>query len=189
LQINHQLERIVNRRRFLQLTVQMAAAALLPIVPGSEVAKLLPPADGIWIPTVPEVAEWLEYYKLTVGRAHQRFADIVLGLPADGDDPLELERDFASAERDFNLMESERLKVAYQQYSGYEAGRSGRPRANPQFLKPSHAGFGWYNYWAVGDYDRRWRLNLPRRGRTLEEEYKILREEARLIAIAEYLPT
>ena len=179
----------MNRRQFLQITVSLAAAAALPTVGvGTDLVKL-PPADEIWIPTVPQVAEWLEYYKLTVTHAHQRFADIVLGLAADGDDPAELMRTFAGAERDFDLMEGERRRVGAQQYSGYEAGRSGRPRANPAFLKPSHPAFGWYNYWAVGDYDRRWREGLPRLGRTLEEEYKILREqETRLIAITTFLP-
>ena len=39
------------------------------------------------------------------------------------------------------------------------------------------------------DYDRRFREGLPRLGRTLEEEYKILREqEQRLIAGTKYLP-
>lgn len=179
----------MNRRQFLQITVAMAATAAMPIHRGSELAPVLPPPDEIWIPTVPEVAQWLEYYKLTVAQAGQRFSDIVLGLATDGDDPEVLARDFAHAERDFERMEGERMRVARENYSGYDAGRSGRPRANPRFLKPSHPGFAWYNYWAVGDYDRRWKEGLPRLGRTLEEEYKILREqEASLIKGVEYLP-
>lgn len=184
----------MNRRRFLQITVAIAAAAALPAVVRRDAlvvdgVTVMPAADEIWIPTVPQVAEWLEYYKLTVAAAHQRFADIVLGLAADGDDPVALERDFADAERDFNAMEGERRRVAHENYSGYDAGRSGRPRANPRFAKASHPAFAWYNYWAVGDYDRRWKLGLPRLGRTLEEEYAVLRtQETRLIAGAEFLP-
>jgi hypothetical protein len=166
----------MNRRQFLQLTVAIAAASALPAVMPPNAVVVLPPADEIWIPTVLQVAEWLEYYKLTVKHAHERFADIVLGLATEGDDPLELERIFASAEHDFNLMEGERRRVGWEQGSGYNAGRTGQPRANPKLLKPSHPGFGWYNYWAIGDYDRRWKLGLPRQGRTIEEEYKILRE-------------
>jgi hypothetical protein len=181
----------MNRRQFLQMTVSIAAAAALPIAVAGEVVKALPlPQLGqIWIPTVPQVAEWLEYYKITVAQANQRFQDIVLGLSTDGESALDLAQTFQSAERDFYAMEGERTRVAYQQYSGYEAGRSGRPRQNVAFAKPSHPAFGWYNYWAVGDYDRRFREGLPRLGRTLEEEYKILREqEQRLIAGTKYLP-
>lgn len=179
----------MNRRQFLQITVAMAAAAAMPIHRGSELATVLPPPDEIWIPTVPEVAQWLEYYKLTVAQAGQRFSDIVLGLATEDDDPAELARSFATAERDFERMHDERMHVARENYSGYEAGRNGRARTNPRFLKPSHPGFAWYNYWAVGDYDRRWKQGLPRLGRTLEEEYKILREqEAHLINGTKYLP-
>lgn len=161
----------MNRRRFLQITVAMAAVTQLPSLVARDPIISLPPPDEIWIPTVGQVAEWLEYYKLTVSAAHRRFADMVLGLAADGDDPAELLRTFESAERDFDLMESERGQVGLQQGWGYQAGFDGLPRANPRFLKPSHCGFGWYNYWAVGDYDRRRKLGLPRLGRTLEEEY------------------
>lgn len=168
---------MMSRRRFLQITVSMVAVGTMPaLVPGDSIVRV-PPPDEIWIPTVLEVAEWLEYYKLTVTHANQRFTDIMLNLATENDDPAELERIFSSAEADFNLMQGERQRVAGEQYSGYEAGRGGRPRANPRFLKPSHPGFGWYNYWAVGDYDRRRKLRLPRHGRTLEEEYLILRRE------------
>lgn len=170
----------MSRRRFLQMTVAIAAAAALPTLSDQARAgeAALPAAelDAYWIPTVAEVAEWLEYYKLTVGTAVRRFADIVLGLDAGSDEPGALEREFAQAEADFNRLGGARLEVAWQWGRGYNAGRNGEPRANPRFQVPSHQGFAWYNYWAVGDYDRRRDLGLPRLGRTLEMEYQIQRE-------------
>lgn len=176
---------MMSRRRFLQLTVSIAAAAALPtMLDRARAGEPCPPPEEIaafWVPTVPEVAEWLEYYKLTLGAAHRRFADIVLGLGLGTDTAAELEREFAQAERDFIAMERARSEVGIMQYSGYAAGREGKPRSNPRFRVPSHPGFGWYNYWAVGDYDRRWANGLPRLGRTLEEEYKIQGESAKYL--------
>jgi len=170
---------MMSRRRFLQLTVSIAAAAALPTLSDrARAGEPCPSAEELaafWVPTVPEVAEWLEYYKLTVGAAHRRFADILLGLPEEGDPRhFDFEKTFAECERDFNAMEGARREVGMMQYSGYEAGRRGRARSSPRFRVASHPGFGWYHYWAVGDYDRRRELGLPRWGRTLEEEYAIL---------------
>jgi hypothetical protein len=184
---------MMSRRRFLQMTVSMAAVAAGAGFVTAEIAGGPPgPALGqIWVPTVPEVAEWLEYYKLSVSAAYHRFGDIVRSLSTENDDPEALVREFAMAERDFYALEHERQKVAYQQYSGYEAGRSGRPRHHAGFTKPSHEAFGWYNFWALGDYDRRLDLGLQRFGHTLEEEYRIQRDSAKYLQSPHrwYLPT
>lgn len=179
---------MMSRRRFLQLTVSIAAAAALPtLLDRARAGEPCPPPEELaafWVPTVPEVAEWLEYYKLTVGAAHRRFADILLSLPDESGDTFhfDFEKTFAECERDFNLMENARRDIGREQYSGYNAGRTGLPRTNPRFRVASHPGFGWYNYWAVGDYDRRWDNGLPHLGCTLEEEYKTIRETGMLPA-------
>jgi hypothetical protein len=168
---------MISRRRFLQLTVSLAACAAAPPI----VRAAIEPSDVTigpdrWIPTVAEVAEWLEYYKFTLWAAGLRFQQMIDELGDDGD-PVALVQEFQTAERDFLALDKERRAVAWQQDSGYVAGRSGKPRCNPLLLKPSHPGFGWFNYWAVGDYDRRRKLGLPRLGRTLEEEYRIQGEQ------------
>lgn len=167
---------MMSRRRFLQITVSMAVAAAMSPLPGQR--RDLEPSDihtgpDLWIPTVPEVAEWLEYYKLSMASTHHRFTDIVLGLGTSAEEVGILLKEFGTAERDFERLTAARLRVAYTQESGYAAGRSGEPRRNAAFLQKSHEGFGWFNYWAIGDYDRRRELGLPRLGRTLEEEYSL----------------
>lgn len=169
---------MMSRRRFLQITVSMAAAAAVSPFP----THALEPSDvrmgpDLWIPTVLEVAEWLEYYKLTVGMANRRFHEIIATLGTENDDAQVFIDEFSTAERDFDRMQSARREVTLMQGAGHHAGRTGQPRRNPAFLQRSHTGFGWYNYWAVGDYDRRRAEGLPRLGRTLEEEYRILREQ------------
>lgn len=173
---------MMTRRRFLQITTGMAAVAAIPaFIAGREYAsELLPAYSNVWIPTVPQVIEWLEYYKICVRQAHLKFADLVLSLGQEQAvnvppmDAREFEAQLFAAEKDFNALEDTRRAVGWQQGAGYTAGLDGHPRRNPAFLQPSHPAFGWYNYWAVGDYDRRRRLGLPRQGGTLEEEYGIL---------------
>jgi hypothetical protein len=171
---------MMSRRRFLQMTVSLAAvSAAGGFVAGelapSKVPAIAPALGAIWVPTVAEVAEWLEYYKLCVTGSHRRFAQIIESLgTGPGETDAEFTKEFSMAERDFYRFESERRRVAYEQGSGYNAGLSGAPRHSVAFKYPSHPGFGWYNYWALGDFDRRRALGLPRSGRTLEEEYAAL---------------
>jgi hypothetical protein len=166
---------MMSRRRFLKITVSMAAIAALPNLPGPWRSNLLPPIGEIWVPTVAEVAEWLEYYKLAMHGATKRFADIIDALGTrEGETDVQFRAEFQTAEDDFLALTEAREAVAFQQGAGYGAGRDGRPRLNHQFLRASHEAFGWYNYWAIGDYDRRRFYGLPRIGKTLEDEYRAL---------------
>jgi hypothetical protein len=150
----------MNRRQFLQYTVALAAAASITrlVVGTSALAGEALPEP--WIPTQAEVDEWLEYYKLSVRTGVKSFNDIVCGASnaepwlgiAQNRSDWELYRE---AEAAFLRLESDRRDVAITQGEGYAAGRDGRPRLNECFRGPSNQAFGWYNYWAVGDADRR----------------------------------
>ncbi len=165
----------MNRRRFLQFTIALAATAPIArvLLANEAVAGATltiapePPLGAVWVPTQAEVDEWLEYYKICVREGCEKFADIMKTVYYHETDDGVLtasgpEVDLHDqAERAFNALHSDRMAVAFSQGQGYSAGRDGLPRHNVAYKAPSNEGFGWFNMWAVGDRDRRG-IRLPR---------------------------
>lgn len=168
----------MNRRRFLQYTIALAATAPLSTLGlVSFEGGQLPPVPlnpSIWVPTQAEVDEWLTYYKLAVRQGCERFVDVVLGVPAE---TLEQETGphvefkvadqalFDAAEHAFLALEGDRRRVGVAQGFGYAYGRDGHPRFNAALTAPSNESLAWYNGWATGNLDYRWwrgEVKLPR---------------------------
>lgn len=161
---------MMTRRRFLQLTVVLAACAPIarltsPFAVADPVGTPAPTASLFgWVPDQAQVDEWLTYYKIAVQSGHRRFVDIMAKSFADQrvDETLEM---YGQAEHAFNAIEDDRFRVAISQGAGYEQGRQGLPRVNPRYSAASNEAFGWYNGWATGylDYQvARGAVKLPR---------------------------
>jgi hypothetical protein len=135
-------------------------------------------APATWIPTQPQVDEWLEYYKLcTTLRAKDYLGimssafGVTMSKPISPTDDghviyqsrAETEEDFEAfmeAETAFNRLEADRTCVGHEYLNGYEAARTGAQRFNGRFLWASNRGYSWYNGWEVGEFDRLWRAGL-----------------------------
>lgn len=159
----------LTRRRFIQLTSLLAGAISIPaaasMIPVTSAKTILgdpidTPIPAPWVPTQAEVDEWLAYYKLTVDKRFHAATDYLLVVPAGDYDTKEIiatVEEIERFQRDFAILEGDRQAVGKTQGDGYAAGRNGMPRAFIDAHGPSNANFGWYNGWALGDYDRRWR--------------------------------
>jgi ribosome modulation factor len=77
-----------------------------------------------------------------------------------GDPAVDEVRSFEEAEAAFTRAEADRTRVGQALCNGYNAGVIGDARQNFHFTHPSHEGFAWFNGWALGDWDRRWKARL-----------------------------
>lgn len=146
----------MNRRRFLQFTIALAAAA---VVPASVLDAARETTTKRWVPVQAQVDEWLQWYKLTTDRRHKRFVDIALYAFPDEPESTVAEgeaehRLFSAAEGSFEVLQQTREAVADAQGRGYIAGRDGLPRFSGDYVEQSSPGFAWYNGWNVGFNDR-----------------------------------
>jgi hypothetical protein len=130
-------------------------------------------APATWIPTQPQVDEWLEYYKLSTTLRSKDYLGIManafgvaLLVDSNGDTQViypnrgQAEQDyedFEIARVAFEALEEDRTGVGHEYLNGYEAARTGAQRFNGRFLWASNRGYSWYNGWAVGEFDRLWR--------------------------------
>lgn len=153
---------MMNRRDFIKTTMALAAAATLPTFALAENALIVPPPPPRrWVPTPEEVANWLEYYKAWVGGLRPDIHDIV-PTKAEGysgvidEDPETMLVRFKAFEDAFQSQEADRLQVGREFLAGYDAGKAGLERYCARFDRPSNASYAWYNYWQVGDFDRRY---------------------------------
>jgi hypothetical protein len=159
----------VNRRRFLQFTIALAACAPIAHLPSAldkDEAALAAPSEWLptgWVPSQDQVDEWLTYYKMIVSSGCARFGDVMNTLFADmsaEDRQRELDL-LRQAEYSFHQLEHDRAMVAVSQGAGYAVGREGLRRCNPDYSAASNEAFGWYNGWAQGSLDYH-RVKLPR---------------------------
>lgn len=148
----------MNRRRFLQLSIALAACAPIAHLRPDDIGKVAPDVPVVpgWEPTQADVNEWLVYYKIAVRQGVERFHTVmaknfVTDTPEETAEELDL---YKQAEAAFDALEADRGNVAWSQGAGYAAGRDGHPRENPRYTAASNEAFGWYNGWAVGHQDR-----------------------------------
>lgn len=144
-----------------------------------------------WTPKQADVDEWLEYYKKSTWLKAKDFATVMatafgVTVITDGIGNTEVDypsrqeseqdfRDFREAERAFNALEKDRIRVGHEYLNGYEAGRGGAERYCARFDRPTNSSYSWYNGWAVGEFDRLWR----------EGKLCLLEEKSRMILRAE----
>lgn len=170
---------MMNRRQFIQMTMTIAAAAVIPV----KLLESQAAAQGVtlqWIPTKEEVANWLEYYKAWTAGLRPDIHDItgqgwatftydrqLSTLPVErepdvvAEAPGVLVSRFKQFEDAFKAQESDRAKVGREFLAGYDAGKDGSQRYCARFDRPSNQAYAWYHYWAVGDFDRRYAAGDP----------------------------
>jgi hypothetical protein len=176
---------MINRRQFIGMTFALAAAsavllavAAAPPVPLEGAANIPIPETQIrtWWPTEAEVAGWLEWYKAWIGNHHtiEKLADcfpMELVTFEDGSQSALMyqsqpvvfmsEQNTVKTLEDFEralcTLDHTRHEVGYHQGLGYEAGRRGESRECRTYQAPSNHGFAWYNGWAQGNLDYRWK--------------------------------
>jgi hypothetical protein len=161
---------MMNRRQFIQMTMSLAAAAALPVA-AINAAIVPPPPQPKWVPSREEVAYWLEYYKAWTAGLRPDIHDFssiepdrVIGNPAPlmgAELAVPMVARFAAFEDAFRSQESDRGQVAREFLAGYDAGKDGSQRYCARFDRPSNAGYAWYHYWQVGDFDRRYAAGDP----------------------------
>lgn len=147
----------ISRRRFLLFVALFGPATEFGRIARAQFAALMEHAHGHWIPSEEQVAEWLMHYKLaTIAGAHS--LGYALAAMVDTE-TLEQTREWISKQEGLDLAMADfdraRVGVAFAMGAGYSAGRDGAQRMTPEYTRPSHQGFAWYNGWAVGDADRR----------------------------------